>query len=346
MIALMAGHELMAQSEIKDKFKFSGYGELYYSYDHSRPANHEKAAFLYNHKRHNELNANLLVAKASYQDSGVRANLALMFGNYAEYNLASEPVWAQHIYEASIGVKLSKKENIWLDAGIMPSHIGFESAIGADCWTVTRSILAENSPYYETAIKLGYTNKKEKISVSVLLLNGWQKIKKPQGIQRPSFGMQLYCRASEKLVINYSNFIGTDKPDSVNATRIFHNIYGQYTPTEKLGIIIGFDAGRDRANTGSYGIWYSPAIIFRYRIRPRLMTAIRAEHYNDKKQIIILTGSANGFQTSGYSANIDYQINKTAMFRVEGKLYKSRDKIFSNNSGDNISVTGCLTIKL
>ncbi|MBK8628485.1 MAG: outer membrane beta-barrel protein [Saprospiraceae bacterium] len=28
-----------------------------------------------------------------------------------------------------------------MDAGIFPSHIGFESAISADNWTLTRSLL-------------------------------------------------------------------------------------------------------------------------------------------------------------------------------------------------------------
>jgi hypothetical protein len=66
-------------------------------------------------------------------------------------------------------MKLSKKQNLWLDAGIMPSHIGFESAVSADCWTLTRSLLAENSPYYETGIKLGYVSKDEKLYISALL---------------------------------------------------------------------------------------------------------------------------------------------------------------------------------
>jgi hypothetical protein len=56
-----------------------------------------------------------------------------MAGNYSQYNLSAEPTWAQFIYEANIGLKSSNKTNIWIDAGILPSHIGFESAISADC---------------------------------------------------------------------------------------------------------------------------------------------------------------------------------------------------------------------
>ena len=150
---------LLAQTDTLKKLSFSAYGDVYYSYDFSNPQNHEKPNFIYNHKRHNEINLNLLLVKAMYSEKNTRANIGLMAGNYAQYNLSAEPTWAQFIYEANVGVKLSKQQNIWLDAGIMPSHLGFESAISADCWTLTRSLVAESSPYYETGVKLNYTNK-------------------------------------------------------------------------------------------------------------------------------------------------------------------------------------------
>jgi ferredoxin len=212
----LLSQQTLSQNDSLKKLNFNAYGELYYSYDFSNPQHHEKSNFLYNHKRHNEVNANLLLLKGSYLDKNYRANLALMAGNYAQYNLSTEPNWAQFIYEANIGVKLSKKKNIWLDAGILPSHIGFESAISADCWTLTRSLLAENSPYYETGIKLSYSSKNEKLYLSALFLNGWQKIQRSDYIQRPSFGTQLIYKKSNKISINYSTFIGSDKSDSMN----------------------------------------------------------------------------------------------------------------------------------
>lgn len=70
-----------AQDDSLKKWIFSGYGEIYYSYDFSNPQDHEKESFIYNHKRHNEINANLLVVKAGYTDRRYRANLGLMAGN-------------------------------------------------------------------------------------------------------------------------------------------------------------------------------------------------------------------------------------------------------------------------
>ena len=57
---------LFAQNDSIKKLSFSGYGEIYYSYDFSNPTNQEKENFIYNHKLHNQLNSNLIVAKAKY----------------------------------------------------------------------------------------------------------------------------------------------------------------------------------------------------------------------------------------------------------------------------------------
>ena len=336
---------LFAQDDSLKNLTFSAYAELYYSYDFAKPANHEKPDFIYNHKRHNEINANLALFKTNYSDKNIRANLGLMIGNYSRYNLSSEPDWARNLYEANFGVKLSRGKNLWLDVGILPSHIGFESAISADCWTLTRSILAENSPYYETGIKLSYSTKEGNLNLAFLVLNGWQRIQKLNLVQKPSFGIQVNYKASEKLLLNYSNFTGTDIQINYSAIRTFHNLYMQFEPVKKLGIIAGFDLGNDKYTSNDYGIWYSPVLIMRYSASEQIKLAIRGEYYNDKNRIIIATNSQYGLRVSGISGNIDYQISKNLQFRIEGKAFYTGDKEFINNSSKNYSITSNLTVK-
>lgn len=336
---------VFAQSDTLKTFTFSGFGEVYYSYDFSNPSNHEKPDFIYNNKRHNEINANLILIKANYSKKNIRSNIGLMLGNYAQYNLSSEPVWAQFIYEANMGIKLSDNHSIWLDAGVMPSHIGFESAISADCWTLTRSLLAENSPYYETGLKLSFVNQQENLNLSLLVLNGWQRIFRLNDIQRPSFGMQLNYKPNQNLIINYSNFLGSIKPDSLHSVLTFHNLYFQYEPKGIFGVVAGFDIGTQAIKSSGFDIWYSPVLIIRSVINDKIRIAVRGEYYFDKHQIIISTNSANGFKVSGLSSNIDYLINTKATFRVEGKIYHSRDRIFKNEALNNFALTTNLTFR-
>lgn len=308
----------------------SGYAEAYYQYDFNKPADNNRPGFIYSHNRHNEFNVNLGFIKAAYTASRVRANLSLGVGTYMNANYSAEPGVIKNIYEANAGVKLSKKKNLWLDAGIMPSHIGFESAISKDCWNVTRSILAENSPYFEAGAKISYTSDNGKWLLSGMALNGWQRITRVSGNSLMSWGTQIQYKPSDKVLLNYSTFIGTDKPDSARLSRLFHNFYGTFNISDKFGITAGFDIGTEEKSPGSSdrNTWYSPVLILKYAFSNKWAIAGRVEHYNDKNGVIIGTGTPNGFQTTGYSVNIDHSPAKNIVLRLEARSLNSKDKIF------------------
>jgi len=97
---------------------FSGYIETYYPYDSGKPANHIRPSFVYAYNRHNEVNLNLGFMKATYQKENVRANLALMSDTYTNANLVAESGVLKNILESNAGLKISKKKNLWIDAGI------------------------------------------------------------------------------------------------------------------------------------------------------------------------------------------------------------------------------------
>jgi hypothetical protein len=244
--------------------KITGYIETYYLYDFGKPENNKRPDFVYSYNRHNEVNLNLGYIKAAYENNNVRANLAIMAGTYPNANLAAEPGVLKNIYEANVGVKIMKERQLWIDAGIFASHIGFESAVGKDCWNLTRSIQADNSPYYESGVRLSYTSPNNKWYVSGLFLNGWQRIQRVDGNHTPAFGHQLTFKPNDKLTFNSSSFIGNDKPDSVKQMRYFHNLYAQMQLSEKFGVIAGFDIGAEQKAKGSseYNTWYSPILIF------------------------------------------------------------------------------------
>lgn len=334
----------IAQSDSIGTFKMEGYVEAYYSYDFGNPDAHEKPAFYYNFNRHNEFNLNLGLIKASYSQKNVRANLGLMAGTYSQYNLSGEMPVFRHIYEANVGFRLIKNKSIWLDAGVMPSHIGAESAIGKDCWNLTRSIIAENSPYYLTGIKISGTNKNEKLSYAVLVINGWQRIQRPIGNQTPAFGTQLNYKAGSKLQLNWSTFIGNDKPDSVKQMRYFNNFYAVINITSKLGLVVDFEYGFEQKSkkSSAYNTWYSPTFVARYLVNDKWRVNARYEYFNDLNNVIISTGSVKGFNTSGYSAGIDFLPYTNIMLRIEGKYLSSANSIFIRDNkptSENYAIT-------
>ncbi len=315
----------------KKSITVSGYVETYYAYDFANPSDHNRPGFVYSYNRHNEVNLNLGFAKAAYETSKARANLALMTGTYANANLAAEPGVFKNIFEANAGVRLSSSKKLWVDMGIFPSHIGFESAVGKDCWNLTRSLLADNSPYYESGAKISYTNENDKWFISALVLNGWQRIQRVNGNNTPAFGHQITYKPNSNTTFNSSSFIGSDTPDSTRLMRYFHNFYGQFQLLKKLGIILGFDIGWQQKNKSSsqYNTWYSPVLIARYTPNKKLSIAARGEYYSDEHGVIVSTSTPHNFQTYGYSVNVDYRFAENMIWRIESRALNSRDEIFS-----------------
>lgn len=325
--------------QISKSLSISGYLETYYTYDFANPENHIRQPFVYAYNRHNELNVNLALIKLSYVTENVRTNIAFMAGTYSNDNLASEPGVMKNIYEANVGFKISKKKNLWIDAGVFTSHIGFESAVGKDCWTLTRSIMADNSPYYETGAKISYTTDNGKWFVSGLILNGWQRIYRPDGNNFPAFGHHLTYKPNSKVTINSSSYIGSDKPDTTRQMRYFHNFYSQFQFHEKFGMIVGFDIGAQQQSkkSNTYNTWYAPILILKINPTEKLSIAARGEYYSDASGVIISTGTPNSFQTFGYSLNFDYLIHENVLWRIEGRGFSSKDKIFVLNDKPNNS---------
>jgi len=259
-------------------------------------------------------------------------------------NYSAEQGVLKNIYEANIGLKLSKGENLWLDGGIFASHIGFESAVSKDCWGLTRSILADNSPYYESGIKLTYVTENHYWLFSGLILNGWQHIQRPDGNNTPAFGTQLIFSPNQKIVLNYSTFIGNDKPDETKQMRYFHNLYGIFYLSSRWHITAGFDYGMEQKfkMSKAYNQWQGLAMAIKMIINDKYSITGRGEYYHDKNGVLINTGTENGFKVAGFSLNFDYRIRDNAILRAEARSIISKDKIFIKN-GKTINKNNLIT---
>lgn len=327
----------LSKREWVGNLELSTYVEAYYQYDFNQPRNALRPGFVYSFHRNNIPNINIALVKLNYSSARIRVNAGVMGGTYSVANLANEPTYLRNIFEANIGFNLLKRKQLWLDIGVLPSHIGFESAIGKDCRTLTRSMMADNSPYFETGARLSYTSDNGKLMTSVLLLNGWQRIRWINGNSLPSVGWQIQGKPNEKWIINSSGFAGTDKVNAERKMRYFHNFYIIYTPIEKTEATIGFDVGAEQKSKAeaNYNIWYSPVLMVRYVAFKQMAIAARWEYYSDKGGAIITSQSTDGFQTFGYSLCVDALPYNGMLLRLEGKLLQSiSGASFEKRTGD------------
>jgi hypothetical protein len=344
---LLLANDTSAVSKPKP-LTFSFYAEAYSVYDFYRPENGNRPGFFKNFDRHGELSVNLCVVKASYAKGAVRANLALATGTYMESNYETEPGILGHLLEANLGVRLDKSGQWWLDAGVMPAHIGFESNLGKYNWALTHSIVTDNSPLYQTGVKLGYSTEKGDWQFAILGLNGWQRIHVPAGYSVAHLGTQITYKPNDRLTLNHSAFFGSETPDTARLFRQYHNLYGIFQLDPKLGLTVGFDIGWQEKSSHGKGLnaWLSPVAIMRYQPTDKWAMSLRAEYYGDPVGVVVATGTPNGFRTRGMSLNVDYAPLGILLLRLEGRLLKSRDPIFpyegilkDNNAAVTISVS-------
>lgn len=342
-----------SSKEILKNLNLSGYLEMYVAVDDDDNNKHQRPNYLYNNTRTGELALNLGLLKATWSNATMRGNMALMAGTYAQRNLATEAEIFQHVYEANVGLKISKKRNWWLDMGILNSHIGLESALGKDNPTLTRSLAAENSPYYETGFRASYTSPNSKFYFAGFLLNGWQRIYKLDGDYLPAIGVQTTWKPNKKWIINYSNYLGDESVESDFGPRFFNNLFVTYAPNEKLTLHGAYDFGMqpdfsdDDWPMQQWASWFA---IAKWNMNKKCSAAARVEKYNDPNEVIVTNYYDDGFVAYGFSFNVDYKINEHALFRIEGRRFQTENDAFENRNGDLRNtydgLTACLAVSL
>lgn len=329
-ISLVDAQEIT--DSLKSNLTISGYIESYYSYDFNKPEDHKRPAFIYSHNRSNEFSVNLAMLKATYDGDRVRSNLAIGVGSYMNANyVGEEGVW-KNVYEANVGYKLLENHDLWIDAGVLPSHIGGESAIGLDNISLSRSLAAENSPYFETGARLSYTTKDSKLYLAAVALNGWQRIQLPNTSKNMSFGHQIQYKLVESVVLNSSSYIGDEGSDSL---RFFHDLYVQVAVNDKMNILANWDYGIQKQPLLSKNYhWWNTGIQANYAISPKVKMNARLEYFNDEDGVVFGRYGEVGTNILGYSAGFDVDLYKGLIWRTEVRNLNSSEKVFVNNQSE------------
>jgi hypothetical protein len=280
--------------------------------------------------RHNEFALNLGFIEVKHQAETVRGRLALQTGTYVESKLAAEPDPLKLVLEASIGTRFG--QNVWVDIGIFPSHIGFEGIASKDNWTYSRSLLADYSPYYEAGVSVTVALS-ERVSLRGLILNGWQNIAETSNDK--AFGTQLQYRPSDQVLLNWSTFVGNEMPDTLmSRLRIFNDLYGVFTLSERLSAAVVFDVGAQKQAAGTgFDLWHAGSLMLRRMFDESWAIAARIEYFSDGNGVIIPTGTPNNFITVGGSVNLDYAPVPPVVWRLELRTLHSRDAVYPTLAG-------------
>lgn len=340
---------LFPQNLLNDS-QLTAYLDVYYGYNFNKNTTNINLPFLYNHNRNREVSLNLGLIKYQYQTETLRANFAIQEGTYVQDNYSNEENLIKNIAEANVGIALNSSKKTWIDVGILPSHIGFESAISMDNLTLTRSVLAENSPYYMAGVKVNH-QLNDKIEIAGLILNGWQRIKKVEGNSLPSFGTQLKYKITQNSILNWSTFIGTDEVDENRKMRYFNNLYTQIQWNEHWNTIANLDYGWQQKSKKSndFNNWFGLALVQQFKYSNQVNFNFRLESFNDVNKVIIASENLKGWNLIGYSVGVDYSPFQNVVWRNEIRMLQNQDAYFTTNNEytkKNFLLTSSISIKI
>lgn len=334
--------EMVEETSTPRMLSVEGFVDAYYSYDFGDPNDNVKP-LLFNYNRHNEFSINVAMLSVGYEQDRVRGRIGLMAGTYSEYNYAAELPQVRPIYEAWGGYELF--ENVWWDAGLFPSHIGWESVHSTSNITLTRSLAAANSPFFLAGTRL-YWTPSDTLTLGLTLANGWQNVAETNDSK--GIGTQVTWSPSDVFTLNSSTWV-SDEIAAGSRLRLFHDLYGVVN-LGRASFIAGLDTGMQRTPDGAekeWDIWWTAAALARVNLTNVVATGARVEYFHDPGQVIIVTGNPNGIRTLGASLNLDFALAESAVFRLEGRMFRDARELYmlgKNPSQTNIAATAALTL--
>ena len=290
----------------KRNLTLEGYVDVYYSYAASHPVGGTRP-YVVNYNRDNEINLDLAYLSLKYTSDRIRAAFTPGFGTYMNANYADERQTLENILEAYVGIRLFKDKNIWLDGGVFSSPYTNETVYSFDQLTYTRSLGAENTPYYLTGAKLTVPLG-PLWTIYLYLLNGWQVI---QSQHDPlDGGSQLEYKPNDKWDVNWNTYIGNES-STTNPNykrRFFLDGYVTYTPSAKWAFTADAYSGwQQQVEEGLTKTrnWWNVNFCARYTFAPNNSISARVEHYDDPYEILEkAVTSATSFKLS--SASLGY----------------------------------------
>lgn len=328
------------------KLSLEGYVDTYFSYSFNHPKDATHPYFV-SFTRDNEVNIDLAYISVKYTSDRVRATLTPGYGTYMNANYASERQTLQNLIEAYVGIKPFKNKGIWLDMGVISSPYTNESAASFDMLVYTRSLGAENVPYYLTGAKLTLPLSSA-WTAYLYLLNGWQVI---QAQHDPlDFGSQLEFKPNDKWDVNWNTYIGNESsathPDY--KTRFFSDIYATYSPTQRWTFTADAYSGWQQIENGQNTVtrnWWNANVCAKYTFIPGQSVSARVEKFHDPSSVLVTpVTSVTGFRLSSASLGYNWAVTDQVLFRVEGRYFKSPDALYLLHDGSYTDNDSWLTV--
>jgi len=290
------------------KVSTSLHGEAYLQYSFIKNAE-RLPEYMVSHVELNAPAMNLVLGTIAFDAGSWKGECSIMSGTYSRDNLAHEIGILKNIN--SMWLSFAPTHTIDILAGIYASHIGVESPIGKECLVPTRSIVADNSPYYESGIRIRHQANDE--TYAIHLLNGWQRSSIDSMGILPAIGYE-YGSEVDQLNYRISGFIGKISHDTSDGMRYYQHLGATYQLNSNFIVSASLDIGIQQKKR-IHAWLFAPLIMGQWSLNESVKAHGRLEYYHDPEGMII--SSLSGLSGFGYSMGIDWTYSNAMLFRAE-----------------------------
>lgn len=182
------------------KFNLLGYVDTYYCTDN---LDQEFNLFSSINHRRETFALNIVYLKFAYNDERMRVKFALQEGDIPKNIYYQEP---KNIQQANIEYRIY--DNLWVGAGIFPTHIGWETTHPRNNFLSSHSATTFFEPTYQTGAMLSYVFSYNFTS-NLYLINGNHLFEDNNKSKTLGLAMNF---TNEKVALGYNTIIGNEEP--------------------------------------------------------------------------------------------------------------------------------------
>lgn len=319
-----------------ERLSVHGYADVYYGFNANRPL--DGGNFIVGTgttgKRANHLTLNLAALDVAADLSPVSLRLVVQYGSGQEILYAAEPrgtaigpdVW-KFLQVATVGYKAPLGRGLLIEAGIFPSHVGFEVFPSKDNWNYTRAWNGELSPYYQAGLKLSYPFG-DALSAQLYLLNGWQLI--GENNDAKTLGAQLAWNGT-RLTAVLNGLFGPELAGDNGRWRVFGDLLLGLRATRWLSLMASLDIGYQQlpaslpSEPDGGALWWTAYAWARLMPVSFLAVALRGGYYHDRDGLMTGTPQALGELTG----TVELRLQDHYILKIEGRYDRSTAAVFA-----------------
>jgi hypothetical protein len=281
-------------------------------------------------KKGNEFSVNLASIDLSKDADPIGFHLWLAAGTGASVVHQAEPagpiggvdVW-QYVQAASISGRIPLGKGLLIEAGIMPSFLGFEGLASWANWTYTRSYSSEFSPYYEAGVRAAYAFD-EHFTAQVRVLNGWQSIGDVNNAK--SYGAQV-AWTYDRWGLTVNGYAGPDLPNDDVDWRFFGDVIATVTPWTSVEFALEMSGGTQQEPNAPNANWGGVALYGRWNFLPRFSAVVRGEIYRDARGLM----SGTRQTLTEFTGTLAYTPWPALLLKLEGRYDHSTANVFTGS---------------